>query len=47
MFNLQDRIKGIDTDRDYHATRISIRDKLLSQGFIKSLVLPYYLCQDY
>ncbi|CAK5086844.1 unnamed protein product [Meloidogyne enterolobii] len=31
MFNLQDRIKGIDMDRDYHATRISIRDKLLSQ----------------
>lgn len=34
MFNLQDRIKGIDTDRDYHATRISIRDKLLSQGYL-------------
>ena len=32
MFNLQDRIKGIDKDREYHATRISIRDKLLSQG---------------
>uniref|UniRef100_A0A183BHH6 E2 NEDD8-conjugating enzyme n=1 Tax=Globodera pallida TaxID=36090 RepID=A0A183BHH6_GLOPA len=31
MFNLQKRCKGIDDDREYHATRISIRDKLLSQ----------------
>ena len=34
MFNLQERIKGIDKDREYHATRVLIRDKLLSQGIL-------------
>uniref|UniRef100_A0A914C5A6 UBC core domain-containing protein n=1 Tax=Acrobeloides nanus TaxID=290746 RepID=A0A914C5A6_9BILA len=31
MLNLQKRIKGIDEDKKYLGTRISIRDKLLSQ----------------
>uniref|UniRef100_A0A915ENG8 E2 NEDD8-conjugating enzyme n=1 Tax=Ditylenchus dipsaci TaxID=166011 RepID=A0A915ENG8_9BILA len=31
MFNLQKRINGIDEDKKYLGTRISIRDKLLSQ----------------
>lgn len=32
MLNLQKRIKGIDENKEYLGTRISIRDKLLSQG---------------
>lgn len=32
MLNLQKRIKGVDENKQYLGTRISIRDKLLSQG---------------
>uniref|UniRef100_A0A183BPF1 E2 NEDD8-conjugating enzyme n=1 Tax=Globodera pallida TaxID=36090 RepID=A0A183BPF1_GLOPA len=31
MFNLQDRVEGRDADRAHRATRIIIRDRLLSQ----------------
>uniref|UniRef100_A0A915EPL5 UBC core domain-containing protein n=1 Tax=Ditylenchus dipsaci TaxID=166011 RepID=A0A915EPL5_9BILA len=33
MFNLQNRISGIDEDKKYLGTRMAIRDKLLSQEF--------------
>jgi len=32
MFNLQDRIKGIDKDRDYVRNRTAVRDVLLQKG---------------
>lgn len=33
MFNLQNRRKGIDEDRQYINNRIAVRDKLLSREF--------------
>jgi hypothetical protein len=33
MFNLQNRRKGIDEDRQYLNNRIAVRDKLLSREF--------------
>lgn len=42
MLNLQKRINGVDEDKAYLGTRISIRDKLLAQGlsiFSASLLL--------
>ena len=38
MLNLQKRIKGEDEDKAYLGKRISIRDKLLSQGILSSFI---------
>lgn len=32
MLNLQKRISGVDEERAYIGTRVTIRDKLLAQG---------------
>ena len=39
MLNLQKRINGVDSDREYLEKRIAIRDQLLTQGNFSSYVV--------